>query len=215
MSIILAAVSTFWVQSIAEYVKLTFNLLCFLGIPIYFAVVWRRSNRLGMWLSFTLGIASYVAVIVAVTIRQNIGFVAAIEPSFEIAVFLSTGLSLLGMLLGSLIGRQEDPTKIKRFHVILNTPVGRERRLVDAGIRLPALIDAGLVQDGPEQLNTEVVDRLYSEDCKDKFFGPDSNIELRRERGLSWYYPGFVRITLACFALILGTWLITRILFVW
>ncbi len=61
----------------------------------------------------------------------------------------------------------------------------------------------------------DVLDKLYAKDCKDKIFGAESTIELRKEPGLEWYLPAFVRITLACFARVVATWLGTKILFVW
>jgi hypothetical protein len=130
------------------------------------------------------------------------------------SVFLSTALSLLGMIVGTLLGPSEDATKLNRFYVIMNTPIGEEQRLVQAGIQLPALVDAGLVSDGEEQLKVDLLHRLYDEDARQKMFGADSSIEVRRER-LSWYLPGFIRVTAACLLLIVGTWLVTRILFVW
>ena len=214
-TILLAAFSTHYIDSIKEYVKLVMTLLSFLGIPIYFGVFWRRANRTGMWLSLIGGIATYIAVVVVVMNREQIGFFDAIKPAFVPAVFLSTGVSLLGMITGCLVGKADDILKIKRFYVIMNTPVGEEQRLVEAGIRLPAMIDAGLVPEGPEELKADVLDKLYAKDCKDKIFGAESTIELRKEPGLEWYFPGFVRITLACFALVIVTWLATRILFVW
>ncbi len=130
-------------------------------------------------------------------------------------VVLSTGTSLLGMIAGCLLGKADNIVKIKRFYVIMNTPVGAEQRLVDAGICLPAMIDAGLVPEGSEKLNVDVIDRLYARDCRDKVFGATSTIELRKEPGFEWYFPGLARTTLACFALVAATWLLTRILFVW
>ena len=97
----------------------------------------------------------------------------------------------------------------------MNTPVGKEERLVKAGIRLPAMVDAGLVTAGPEEIDSTIVENMYADDSKHKIFGEKSNIELRREPGFEWYWPGFVKITFACFALIGTTWLVTRILFVW
>ncbi len=215
ITIMLAALSTQYIDSIKEYVKLVMTLLSFLGIPIYFGVFWRRSNRTGMWLSLTGGIATYIAVVVVVMNREQVGFFDAIKPAFVPAVFLSTGVSLLGMITGCLVGKADNILKKKRFYVIINTPVGEEQRLVDAGIRLPAMIDAGLVPEGPEELKADAIDRLYTRDGKDKIFGAESTIELRKEPGFEWYFPGFVRITLACFALVVATWLVTRILFVW
>ncbi len=105
-----------------------------------------------MWLSLTGGIATYIAVVVVVMNRQHAGFFDAIKPAFVPAVFLSTGASLLGMIAGCLLGKVDNIVKIKRFYVIMNTPVGAEQRLVDAGICLPAMIDAGLVPEGSEKL---------------------------------------------------------------
>ncbi|HBO45663.1 MAG TPA: hypothetical protein DD670_17395 [Planctomycetaceae bacterium] len=215
MTVLLAAFSTMYVNSIKDYVTLALTLLSFLGIPIYFGVAWRRANCTGMWLSLMGGIVTYLVVVAAVMTRNHLGFVEAIKPAFVPAVFCSTSVSLVGMVLGSLFGKPDDPLKIKRFHVIMHTPIGQEQRLVEAGIRLPALVDAGLVPTGPERLDAEAVERLYEQDSRDKLFGAGSTIELRREPELPWYYPGFIRIVFACVALVVGTWLITRILFVW
>jgi Na+/proline symporter len=214
-SLIVAAISTVFIGSIQEYVKLSLTLLCFIGVPILFGVLWKKSNLTGMWLSLIGGVIVYV-VVVAVTMMQNkINFVEAINPSFEIAVFSATAASLLGMILGSYLGKPTDHLKLKRFHVIINTPVGDESRLVAAGISLPALIDAGLIGNENEKINVDILEKLYQQDSKDKFFGSDSNFELRRENKLSWYYPGFFQVIGASVALVVGTWLIARILFIW
>ncbi|MBN1910521.1 MAG: sodium:solute symporter family protein [Pirellulales bacterium] len=215
VTVLLAALSTHCIDSIQDYVKLALTLLSFLGIPIYFGVAWRRANCTGMWMSLVGGIATYLTVVGLVMATQSCGFVAAIKPAFVPAVFCSTSAALVGMILGSLLGRGDDPLKLKRFHVIMHTPVGKEQRLVEAGIRLPSMIDAGLVPAGPEQIDVEAVERLYEQDSRDKIFGAASGIELCREPDLPWYFPGFIKIVFACVALVVGTWLLTRILFVW
>lgn len=213
VSIILAAGSTLYIDGIKDYVKLSLSLLSFLGVPIYFGVAWWRANTLGMWISLLLGTSSYVVIVLLMT-GDGRPF-ANQDASFVPTVFVSTTLSLAGMWLGSMIGKELDPSKLKRFYVLLATPIGQERRLVEAGIRTPSLIDAGLVENGPEQLQSGYVDRLFEEYSQDKLFGRHSTIQLRRERDLPWYGIGFVRITLACVILVAGTWLATRILFVW
>ena len=214
-AILIAAVSTYYIGSVKEYVKLVLTLLSFLGIPLYFGVVWRRANRTGMWMSLVGGMATYLVVVAVVMAREQADFFAAIKPAFVPAVFLSTAVSLAGMIAGCLFGRADCTNKLNRFYVIMNTPIGKEKRLVDAGIRLPAMIDAGLVEAGEEELNIEVLKNLYEQDCEYKIFGPDSSIELRKEPGLEWYYPGLLKVTVACFALVFITWLVTKILFVW
>jgi Na+/proline symporter len=207
-SVLLAASSTLLISQIVDYVNYSLSLLCFLGIPIYFGVVWRRANQTGMWLSLVLGIGSFLAILLAE------GTLLDRSAAFSARVFVSTGLSLLGMIAGSLLGRRERDQQLDRFYVILNTPIGQEQRLVDAGIRLPALVDAGLAEEGPEKLRGEVLDRLHRADAQQKIFGPASTIEIRRER-LPWYLPGFISVTLQCVALVVLTWLVTRVLFVW
>ncbi len=215
LSILLAAISTAFIGSIKEYVKLSLTLLSFIGIPIYFGVFWKRSNITGMWSSLSAGIGVYVIVVSVTMIRHKLNFVEAINPSFEWAVFLSTAASLIGMIIGSLNGKMTDPLKLKRFHIIINTPVGDEDRLVKAGISLPSMIDAGLIEAGEEKLKPDIIEKLYEEDSRDKFFGTKSNFELRREPKLPWYYPGFFKIILASVSLIVGTWLVVRIIFIW
>jgi len=214
-SILFAALSTLWLSSISQYIKLAFNLLSFLGVPIYFAVLWRRSNRLGAWCALLAGAAAYLAVSVATAVSQEVSWLVAAERSFATTVFVSTGASLLGMLVGTWMGRPENDTMLRRFHVILNTPVGEEARLVRAGIKLPALVDAGLVKPGAESIDVEELRRLDARDAQDKIFGPQSALELRHERKLPWYYPGMLRIVFASVGLVVATWLGTRWLFVW
>jgi Na+/proline symporter len=215
-SIVLGAGSTVFISGISDYVKLALSLLSFLGIPILFGVAWRKANRTGAWLSFCLGIGSYIMVMF-VTAPSAESFAKIDDQRFYQCVFTATSLSLLGMIAGSLIGKAEDPLRLARFYVILATPVGEEKQLVDAGIRLPALIDAGLIPESPgeEVLRADEVHRLEAAYAKNKLFGEQSTIELRREPTHPWYFRGFVLITISCAGLVVGTWLATRVLFVW
>lgn len=212
-SIALAALSTVFIDGIKDYVNLTFSLLSFLGAPIYFGVVWRRANRTGMWVSLGLGIAAYL--VIWAWPRGEERWLATNEEAFAAQVFVSTGLACAGMWLGSLLGPAEEKRRLDRFYVVMNTPIGQERRLVEASVRLPALVDAGLVADGPEQLDNAALESLYAEYAQTKLFGPNSSIELRRDPTLTWYIPGFIAVTFACVGLVAGTWLATRLLFVW
>jgi SSS family solute:Na+ symporter len=215
LSILVAALSTMFITNIGDYIQLTFNLVTFLGIPIYFGLVWRKSNRAGAWAAIILGALSYLMVVAYVMMTQDLDSIfKAIGPAFEPSVFLSVGIAITAMLIGSYIGRPEEEQLIQRFHVIVNTPVGAEQRLVDAGIRLPAMVDAGLIpESGEERINPAVLSRLYAEDCQDKYLGAGSSIELKREPTLPWYIPGLIRITICCISLVVATWLIPKILF--
>jgi len=213
ISIAIGAVSTLFIDSIADYVKIWIALLSFLGVPIFFGVAWRRANRLGMWLALSVGTVSYLVIMIFMTGEGRC--FENHDAALPWGVFIPTGLAIAGMYFGSYLGRQENPVLLNRFYVIMNTPIGKEQRLVKAGIILPALVDAGLAEDGPEQLRPDVLENLCRDDSQYKLFGADSLIELHSEPTLPWYFPGFIKITLSCIGLIILTWLITRILFVW
>ena len=123
---------------------------------------------------------------------------------------VSSACAILGMIVGSYWGAAEKESLINKFHVILNTPIGQEQRLIDAGVDLPGIdYPDGHVKEEDESK----IASLYQSDSEDKVFGSDSNIEIRREKTLPWYFPGFIRITIACFALILITWGVLQLLF--
>ena len=213
VSILIAAASTTHFNLISDYVKLCMSLLSFLGIPIYFGVVWRGANTTGMWTSLGLGVVSYLTISYGMTGEGR----TFADPSaaFPASVFIPTALSLLGMWLGSLLGPKSPTTQLDRFYSVMNTPIGQEQRLVEAGIKLPALIDAGLMPEGPEDLDSEKLAELAAEDRERKLFGPDSRLELFHDPTTSWYLPGFLSVTACCFGLVGLTWLLTRYFFVW
>lgn len=215
LSIVIAALSTEYLTSIQQYIKLFMTLLSFLGIPIYFGVWWRKANKIGMRISILSGVTTYIATVVVVMVNQNLNFAEAIHPAFEPAVFLAGTVSVITMILGSIYGKPDDPLKVTRFYVIMNTPIGQEQQLADAGIRLPSMIDAGIVKNEPEQIDNEKIKRLYKEQSKEKFFGPDSNLEFREQRDFPGYWRGLGWITLGCVLLVVITWIIPRILFIW
>jgi len=97
----------------------------------------------------------------------------------------------------------------------MNTPVGQEQRLIDAGILLPALRDTSMTHARTEEIRAKTLEDHYSHDARHKIFGADSSIELRRDPSAPWYFRGLIFITLACLGLIVATWLLTRLLFVW
>lgn len=215
LAILVAAVSTLHIVTIKDYIKLSMNLMSFVGIPLHFGMVWKKANNTGMWASLITGLSSYIIVVAYYMLRYDLSFTASIDPSFEASVFISSSASILAMIVGSYLGKPMDEIKIKRFYVIMNTAVGNEQRLVKAGIKLPGLIDAGLTENSHESINTEVLKQLYDQDSKDKFFGNESQLELKHEHEMPWYYPGALKILIACILLVLITWLLVKIIFVW
>jgi hypothetical protein len=166
-----------------------------------------------MWASLLLGIISHQFILLALTGEGR--YFADGDAAFAASVFVPTALSTIGMFVGSMLGRPQSQLQLDRFFAIMNTPIGQEHRLVEAGITLPALIDANLTPDAPEKLNPEKVAALNVEYSSTKRFGPHSNFEFRREADLAWYWRGFTLVTLACVGLVAFTWLTFRVLFVW
>ncbi len=209
VSILVGAVSTLFITSIADYITISMSLLAFCGIPIYFSLITKKSNKTGVWLSLSAGIISYL--IILSSPYGDGELFSSKDVAFVWGIFLPTLLSILGMLMGMRFGKADDEINTKRFHFILNTPIGNEKRLVDTGIVLPALIDKGLIPEGQvEKMDLLKLDYYYKKDSEDKIF---DNLEIRREPTLPWYYPGFLKITIYCFALILLTYLL-RFLFI-
>lgn len=212
-AVVMAALTSSYITSIRDYVLLFMTLLSFLGIPIYFGVWWRRANNLGMWMSLSGGVFGYIAVVVYTMTSGDLNFVEAISPAFEKAVFLATSLSLIGMFVGVKLGSQSDDLKVKRFNVIMNTAIGKEEELVKSGIVLPALIDAGLVENKPEKLNVDYLLQLDRKYAEEKFFGLNSNLEFRQQKDFPGYYKGLFMITMSCALLVFLTWLLPKLIF--
>ena len=131
--------------------------------------------------------------------------------SFEVTVCVPTFTCAAITWFVSIVRRAENEAMLNRFYCILNTPIGQEAALVQAGINLPAMSDGHT--DVPNTLHTieaekidgEKIARLYDRYAQHKICGPTSSIEIRKEPGLGWYYRGFVIIRLGCFVLILVT----------
>ena len=136
--------------------------------------------------------------------------------SFEVTVCVPTFTCAAITWFVSIVRRAENEAMLNRFYCILNTPIGQEAALVQAGINLPAMSDGHI--DVPNTLHTieaekidgekidgEKISRLYDRYAQHKICGPTSSIEIRKEHGLGWYYRGFVIIRLGCFVLILVT----------
>jgi hypothetical protein len=146
--------------------------------------------------------------------------------SFEVTVCVPTFTCAAITWFVSIVRRAENEAMLNRFYCILNTPIGQEAALVQAGINLPAMSDGhtdvpntlhtidgekidGEKIDGEkidgEKIDGEKIARLYDRYAQHKICGPTSSIEIRKEPGLGWYYRGFVIIRLGCFVLILVT----------
>ncbi len=189
-------------SNIVQFLEMISPISLLLSVPLYAGIVWRRSNRQGMWASLWVGIG-----LLCMTRFW-------LEMPFETTVFLPTIGSVTAMLLVSYFTRPESDVLLNRFYCILNTPIGKENRLRRAGIRLPAM-EEGTGADSfylREELDREELHSLYQSYATHKLFGSNSSIEVRKEPGLDWYYRGCVLLFLGICLLVSLYWLACRMM---
>ena len=188
--------------TVVRFIEVISSFLAFIAVPLYFGIIWRKSNRQGMWAALLVGISLFM-----ITRFW-------LELPFAFTVFVPTFSSALAMYLVSRFTKPESELLLNRFYCTLHTPLGQEAKLEAIGIRLPAMtkyIEAG-DPEPVEEINEKALTDLHHAQSEYKVFGPDSSIEILNEPGLGWYYRGVVWITVACTALLGVAWLGSRFL---
>jgi Na+/proline symporter len=109
------------IPSVVQGLLLIWKIMAFMGIAFWMAIIWRRSNTWGAWVSVlvTISISVYT---------ESIGW------SFPEQVALYLPMGLLSFVIASLLTPPEPENKLNAFYSLLNTPVGSEERLVNTGI---------------------------------------------------------------------------------
>jgi uncharacterized sodium:solute symporter family permease YidK len=188
--------------TLVEFIEVVSSFLGFLSVPLYFGIIWRKSNRKGMWAALLVGVSLFMI--------TRFG----LRLPFQYTVFVPTFSSALAMYLVSRFTKPESEVLLNRFYCTLHTPLGQEAKLKAAGIRLPAMTGSDGAGDPEpvEEIDARALAELHEEQSKHKVFGPGSSVEILNEPGLGWYYRGFVLISLVCCALLGATWLGGRIL---
>ncbi len=123
-------------NSVVQGLLALLKVCSFLGVSFWAGIIWRRANRYG-----ALG---SVATMVLVVLISDYFF--SFGQATQIALYLSCGI--LAMILISKITRPEPAGQMKKFYSLLNTPVGKEQQLLDAGI---PIIFPGLHSDQNEK----------------------------------------------------------------
>jgi Na+/proline symporter len=123
------------------------------GIAWWFGVTWRKANNKGMWASF---FACAAAIVLTWPLEKpfkmpwpgdwgitqflkSINFVKPIagdafiwREEWHFCAFL--GLGILAMILVSLLTKGKSEKELDDFYALLNTPVGEEDKLIQAGV---------------------------------------------------------------------------------
>lgn len=128
------------IPSVVQGLLLIWKIMAFMGIAFWMAVIWRRSNRWGAWISVLVaaGTSFYT---------EWLGW------SFPEQAALYLPLGFLSFVLASKLTPAEPEEKLNAFYSLLNTPVGAEQRLVGTGI---PVINEPALQPGQSEERTSV-----------------------------------------------------------
>ena len=200
LAVFLAYLITLQFSTLKEIVEFLAPLTGFLGIPLFFGVIWRRSNRQGAWAALIVGIVLSGVV--------QIFYEAPPAQKVPVAVLPPMAVAALAMYLISRFTKPESEARLNRFYCILHTPVGQDERLKAVGIHLPTMKESGEGSEPHRERtqNEEGLQQLYESYARHKIRGRDSDIELIREPGLEWFYRGALWLTLTCTLLVVLVW---------
>ncbi len=113
-----------YATTVVGILKLTWSLVAFFGIAFWGGVLWRRCNAYGAW----------AGILGSALLWYLSRFVWGWELHQQFLVYLLGGFFC--MIVVSLLTPPADQDRLNRFYAILQTPVGEEHRLREAGIRL-------------------------------------------------------------------------------
>ncbi len=198
VAVLLAYLITLQFSTLKEIIEFLAPLQGFMGIPLFFGIVWKRANRQGVWASLAVGISLLWIV--------QLLYDGPPSTKVPLSVFPPMGAALLTMYLVSRLTRPESETRLQRFYCILNTPLGKEERLSAVGIRLPAMAGSAGGTEPEEALDEPALKQLYQSYSTHKIYGCESSIELIKEPGLEWFYRGLVWLTLSCVLMVTSVW---------
>ncbi|MEO1020986.1 MAG: hypothetical protein AAFW89_00465 [Bacteroidota bacterium] len=119
-----------YIPSVVEGLFLIWKIMAFLGIAFWMAIFWRKSNRYGAWASMIITAAlSFTTDAMGWTFPE------------QVALYIPVGF--LVMIGVSLVTKGEPKEKLDMFYSLLNTPVGHEEKLEQAGITLGEKSEGG------------------------------------------------------------------------
>ena len=114
--------------NVVEGLKIVWQMTAFFGIAFWMAIIWRRANRYGVWVSL------FVTVISSLYVGDYFGFGLGLSIAWQITIYLPLGF--LSFIIGSLLTKPEPKDKLDKFYALLHTPVGEEYKLKEAGIEM-------------------------------------------------------------------------------
>ncbi|HTR81342.1 MAG TPA: sodium:solute symporter family protein [Bacteroidota bacterium] len=109
-------------SSVVQGILYLWQFTAFFGIAFWMGIIWRRSNRYGVWASLATTVA--VSVVTGVFLKWPF--------EYQVAAYLPAGIFTLIMV--SRFTQPEPEEQLRRFYTLLHTPVGEEGKLKAAGV---------------------------------------------------------------------------------
>ena len=160
-----------YIPSVVEGLFLIWKIMAFLGIAFWMGIFWKKANRYGAWSSMII-----TAILAFATDYFGWTF-----PE-QVALYLPIGFAT--MITVSYFTKEEDEDKLNVFYSLLNTPVGHEDRLEQAGIKVSDVDETELDDQTliPESEDSNVADDIPTAKGKTKLL--DNKPALENGEGL-------------------------------
>ncbi|WP_308909139.1 sodium:solute symporter family protein [Pseudokordiimonas caeni] len=118
----------YWLDSVIQGVVILWKFTAFFGVSFWMALVWKRANRYGVYVSVPL-----MAACVIVT-GDMVPWGLHWDIEYQIALYLPVGF--LSFIIASLLTPPEPEKQVSDFYTLLATPVGEEYKLHEAGVEM-------------------------------------------------------------------------------
>jgi len=116
------------IPTVIQGVKYLWQITAYFGIGFWMGVMWRKSNRYGVWAS--------VIVTIVITFITGPYFDFGLGWALEYQITLYIPMGFLVFIVVSLMTKPEPKEKLDQFYALLHTPVGEEHRLIEKGYKI-------------------------------------------------------------------------------
>lgn len=116
------------IPSVIHGVKYLWQITAYFGIAFWMGVMWRKSNRFGVWSSVI------VTILITFFTGSYFDFGLGWPLEYQITAYLPAGF--LTFILVSYFTKPEPKEKLEQFYALLHTPVGEEHRLIEKGFKI-------------------------------------------------------------------------------
>jgi Na+/proline symporter len=115
-------------EDVPQAMRFVWKVLPLTGIAFFMGILWRRANRYGAW-------ASFIGATGALLLGQ-LGFGWNGDARLPRLILFYLGCGLLSGIVVTYLTPREDPKLLHDFYMRLGTPVGKERDLEEAGVKV-------------------------------------------------------------------------------